>query len=168
MDKYDLAEIVRHVIKLNALLIATETLVHRKQIATSSVNSSVQRIDRLLYNTGARRPHLEHIPFDCTCTPPSQLSIMSDVIRFTNGYLAMSDGQVSHLSSLLSVQAEVSGNQSRPIHIPLIRPHYLRSILILLLQTPTSSNNRSWWKYPLAWSDRCSDKRSLWNRFQRD
>jgi hypothetical protein len=30
MDKYDLAEIVRHVIKLNALLIATETLVHRK------------------------------------------------------------------------------------------------------------------------------------------
>jgi hypothetical protein len=31
MDEYDLAEIVRHVIKLNALLIATETLVQRNE-----------------------------------------------------------------------------------------------------------------------------------------
>ena len=43
MDEYDLAEIVRHVIKLNALLIATETLVQRNEI--EAVNSQLQRID---------------------------------------------------------------------------------------------------------------------------
>jgi hypothetical protein len=45
MDKYDLAEIVRHVIKLNALLIATETLVQRNETEASTVNSQLQRID---------------------------------------------------------------------------------------------------------------------------
>jgi hypothetical protein len=154
---------VRHVIKLNALLIATERLVQRNENEASTVNSQLQRIDLLPLPSGARRPLLELHPFDCTCLPPSQLSIMSDVIRFTNGYLAMSDGQVSDLSNPKSIKAEFLGNQSRPVHIPFLRPHHLRTILILLLKTPTSSNNRSWWKYPLAWFDRCSDKRSLWD-----
>jgi hypothetical protein len=69
MDEYDLAEIVRHVIKLDALLIATETLVQRNETEASTVNSQPQRIDRLPYSAGARRPHLEPIPFDCTCIP---------------------------------------------------------------------------------------------------
>ena len=141
MDEYDLAEIVRHVIKLNALLIATETLVQTNQTEASIVNSQVQRINRLPCNTGAGRPHLELNPFHCTSIPPPQLSTMSDVIRFTNGYLAMSDGQVSHLNNPASFQAELPGHQSRPIDIPFLRSHHLRAILILLLKTPTSSNN---------------------------
>jgi hypothetical protein len=35
---------------------------------------------------------------------------MSDVIRFTNGYLAMSDGQVSHLGNPNLFKAESPGN----------------------------------------------------------
>jgi len=62
MDEYDLAEIVRHVIKLSALLIATKTLVPTDQTEASTVNSQVQRINRPPYNTGARRPQPQARP----------------------------------------------------------------------------------------------------------
>ena len=110
MDEYDLAEIVRHVIKLNALLIATEPLVQTDQTEASTVNSQVQRISRLPYNTGARRPHPRAQPLSLYLHPLSSIGNMSDVIRFTNGYLAMSDGQVSHLINPVSFQAELPGN----------------------------------------------------------